>query len=443
MSKSRLFTTRRFIPAASLMLAASLALSACAKTDPAPAAGTGAAPAQGGTAASAKVKLNYWTPFSGGDGDFMNEMVKKFNEESKDTQVEILNSKSEDYYTKLQTAVASDQAPDVAVMHSARLPQFVPAGTLSPLDEHASSAGVNWGDFNKNILDSTVYDGRHYSIPLDTHALVMYYNTKFLDQAGVLKDGRPVFEKSPEGFTAFLQKIKDSVPKDVAPLAQPNVRIDAYWMFWGFYNQLKDGGKFYGEDGKKGALNNPAALQALEYVNSLYTKELIPPNINDAFKLFLEGKAAVLVTGVWGTGAFENAKGLEFGVVPMPQIYDQPATWGDSHTLVLPKHSKEDPAKQKAAVAFSNWLAQHGAMWAKAGHVPAVTKVTQSDEFKALKYRAEYVESANYVKYWPRNGKQGQINDEIIKEFEKMMFKKQDPAATLKNADAIIDKLNK
>ncbi|MCZ8520764.1 MULTISPECIES: ABC transporter substrate-binding protein [Paenibacillus] len=441
MAPKRSFLTRS-IPAASLLLAASLALSACAKTEPAPAAGAGQSPSEGSTAAAGKVKLTYWTPFSGGDGDFMNEMVKKFNEESKDTQVEILNSRSEDYYTKLQTSMMSSQAPDVAVMHSARLPQYVPAGQLSTLDELAGSAGVSWGDFNGNILSSTVYDGKHYSIPLDTHTLVMYYNTKYLEQAGVLKDGKPVLESSPEGFVNFLQKIKDSVPKDVAPLAQPNVRIDSYWMFWGFYNQLKDGGKFYAEDGKKGALNNPAALKALEYVNSLYTKELIPPNINDAFKLFLDGKAAVLVTGVWGTGAFENAKGLEFGVVPMPQIYDQPATWGDSHTLVLPKHTQDDPAKQKAALAFSNWLAQHGAMWAKAGHIPAVTKVAQSDEFKALKHRGDYIDSANFVKYWPRNPKQGQINDEIVKEFEKMMFKKQDAAATLKNADAIIEKLN-
>ncbi|UJF32521.1 ABC transporter substrate-binding protein [Paenibacillus hexagrammi] len=443
--------TKKAIGALSLVLTSSLVLGACAKTDEPSAAApssttaastdAGAASGSGASSSAAPVKISYWTPFSGGDGEFMTSMVKKFNEEQKEIQVEMLNTKSDDYYTKLQTAIVSDQAPDVAIVHASRMPQFAPSQFIVPLDDIAAKASVNWSDYNANILNSTVFDNKHYSLPLDTHALVMYYNKKFLDQAGVLKDGKPVYDNSPEGFVSFLQKIKDKVPGDIAPLAQPNVRIDSYWMWWGFYNQLKDGGKFYSEDGKKGALNNPAALKSLTYVDDLYKKGLIPPNINDAFKMFQDGKAAVLITGVWGTGAFESTQGLDFGVTTMPQIYDQPATWGDSHTLALPKHSKEDAAKQLAAVKFASWNTSHGDTWAQAGHVPAVVKATQSDMFKGLKYRSDYAKTADFVKYWPRDAKQAPINDEIIKEFEKMMNNKQDPATTLKNSDAIIEKM--
>ncbi|WP_458119557.1 ABC transporter substrate-binding protein [Paenibacillus sp. Z6-24] len=422
----------KFISTGMLLLAIMLVLSACAG---------GSQPSQSaeGGETAGKTKITFWTPFSGGDGEFMTAMIDRFNQENKEIQVEQLSNRSEDYYTKLQTSLASDQAPDLAVMHSSRMPQFVPSGYVTPLDDLASSAGVNWDEFNPTILESTIYDNQHYSIPLDTHAIVMYYNKKYLEQAGVLKDGKPVFEQSPEGFTEFLTKIKNAVPADVAPLAQPSVRIDAYWMFWGFYNQLTGGGKFYDANGKA-ELNNPQALEALEYVNSLYTSNLIPPNVNDAVKLFQDQKAAIVITGVWSTGAFENIKGLDFGVVPMPQIYDQPATWGDSHTLALPKHSKEDPAKQQAALTFANWLAQHGDMWAKAGHIPSVTKVLDSQEFKDLPYRSDYAKSADFVKYWPRNEKQGQVNDNVIKEFEKMMAGKQDPATTLEKSNAVIDK---
>jgi len=414
-------------------LALSLSLAACSS----PASQSGNGTQQAGQ----PVKITYWTPFSGGDGEFMAEMVRKFNEESKDVKVEQLNLKFDDYYTKLATAMAADQAPDVAVLHSTRLPQFTAAGFLNPVDDQAATTGVNWDDFNQTILESTAFDGKHFAIPLDTHLLVMYYNKKHLQQAGVLgNDGKPVIEPGPEGFVKFLQTIKDKVDPGIAPLAQPNVRIDSYWMWWSFYSQMKDGGKLYTEDGKASAINNPAALKALHYVNDLYKNQLIPPNINDAFKMFGEGKAAILVTGVWGVGAFESKPELDFGVAPVPQLYDQPGTWGDSHTLGFPKHNKQDPAKLQAAIKFANWIAQNSLTWAKAGHIPAVKKVQESTEYKNMKHRPDYVQSADFVKYFSRNPKQWPINDLSVKEFEAMMAGNQTPEQTLKNIE---DKVNK
>ncbi|RTE03067.1 ABC transporter substrate-binding protein [Paenibacillus whitsoniae] len=441
---------KKLITLSTLTAISMLTLSACSSTATTSTSANGtqapnATNAAKSTAAASgkKVKITYWTPFSGGDGDYMNAMVKKFNEESTDIVVEQDPSKADDYYTKLQTALAADQAPDVAIVHSSRLPQLAPAGYLNTLDDVAAKAGVNWNDFNQTILKSTVYDNKHYSIPLDTHVVVMYYNKKWLQQAGVLKDGKPDIAKGPEGYVNFLQKIKDTVPKDIAPLTEPNVRIDSLWLFWSWYNQMNDGGKVLSDDGKKSVLDNPAATKAIQYVNDLYKKQLIPPNIDDAFKMFQDGKAATLITGVWATGAFESTKDLDFGVMPVPTLYDRPAEWGDSHTLTLPKHSKDDPEKLKAAATFANWIAQHGSMWAQAGHIPAVDKVLQSDEFKKMKYRPDYADAGKSVVYFPRSDKWGLMNDAIIKEFEKMTVQKQTPEDALKNASKAVDDILK
>ena len=126
-----------------------------------------------------------------------------------------------------------------------------------------------------------------------------------------------------------------------------------------------------------------SALQSLNFVNSLYTQGLIIPNINDSVQNFAKGNAAVLITGVWATGTFEKIPDLNFGVTKIPQIYDHPAVWGDSHTFSLPYHEKPDKKKQIAALKFANWVAAHGASWAKAGHIPAVKQAVQSPSFKA------------------------------------------------------------
>ncbi|NIK77172.1 multiple sugar transport system substrate-binding protein [Paenibacillus castaneae] len=391
------------------------------------------------------IRLEYWTPFSGGDNQFMTQMVEKFNKEHPHIMVVQVNSRLDDYYSRLRTAILSGNAPDLAILHQTSLPQFVQNGYIEKLDEPARQIGLDWSAFRANIVNSTVYDDIHYAVPLDTHALVMYYNKTYLRKAGLLDStDKPRIGPGADGFEAFLQGIKDSVPADVAPMAQPSTRIDSVWLWWSLYNQLSGGGAFYNEDASKATFNNPQALKALNFISSLYKKKLIPPDINDAFKLFYDGKAAVLITGVWGMGAFEKAAKLDFGVISMPVLYDHPAVWGDSHTLAIPtKHSMTEEKKQ-AALTFMKWTAQHGAMWAEAGHVPSMTEVIESEPFKSLKNRSDYAASANYVAYWPRHVKQWSMVEILIQEFEKINYGEQTAEQALEIAvKRVNNELNK
>ncbi|WP_424766442.1 ABC transporter substrate-binding protein [Paenibacillus sp. sgz302251] len=381
------------------------------------------------------IRLEYWTPFSGGDNQFMTQMVNRFNQENPAIKVVQVNSRLDDYYSRLRTAIMSGSAPDLAILHQTSLPQFVQNGYIENLAESAAQIGLDWSGFHSNILDSTVYNGQHYAVPLDTHALVMYYNKTYLRAAGLLDAAdKPVIGHGAKAFEAFLEELKASVPHGVAPMAQPSTRIDAVWLWWSLYNQFNGGGTFYNEDASEAVFNNPQALKALSYIAGLYQKKLIPPDINDAFKLFYDGQAAVLITGMWGTGAFENAEKLDFGVIPMPVLYDHAAVWGDSHTLVIPtKHAMTDQKKQ-AALTFAKWFVEHGSQWAEAGHVPSMTKVVASEPFNKLKYRSDYAATANYVAYWPRHVKQWSIVEILIQEFEKINYGQQTPEQALQAA---------
>jgi multiple sugar transport system substrate-binding protein len=390
---------------------------------------------------ASKLRITFWSPFSGGDGQFMDALVQQYNNENTDhIKVEQINNNSGDYYTKLPTAIVTEEAPDVAIVHSSKYSQYTPAGFLTDINELALEAGVHWEDFNPTILKSTVMNDKHYGIPLDTHLEVMYYNKKWLRQAGLLDVlDKPVLSLGEDGFTQFLKTLQLNIPPNIAPLAEPNVRIDSFWIWYSIYSQMNgNGGRMYTDDGKAAAINNPQALKSLQYINSLYTSKLIPPNINDSMASFASGEAAVLITGVWATGTFEKINGLDFGVMKLPQIYDHPAAWGDSHTFSLPYHTERDKQKEIAAIKFANWVAQHGASWARAGHIPAVTKAVNSAEFQSLKYRPDYASSAYDVKYFPNNPLQGKINDELVREFEKMMAGQLSPQEVLQNAEKII-----
>lgn len=409
----------------STLLAASLSACSTASTG----TGSGSTAASGGdtsknasasaTPAGKAVEITYWNLFGGGDGDFMDAMVKKFNDTHKDSiVVKPVRLEWGEYYTKLMAAVASGTGPDVGISHATRLPELVAKNVATPLDPLAQPANIDWNAFNENILASTVIDNKHYAIPLDTHAQVFFYNKKLLKDYGLLgDDGKPKLDPGPDGFVKLLAAIKDKSSGKTIPLVLPTAQgSDIYWLWWTFYKQLGGAGLFT-DDFSKASFNNDQGKAATEFLGRLIKQDkVLPGNLTpDNFqKLFEDGKAATAVMGVWATGALEKVKGLDFGVMPMPTIMSQPAVWGDSHTLILPTQKNPNPQKQKAALEFANWISQNGAMWAQAGHVPAFKAVLTSDDFKKLPYRADYAATtANNVKYFSKSPKQWPVNDAI------------------------------
>jgi multiple sugar transport system substrate-binding protein len=377
--------------------------------------GSASAPSTGGV-----VKLNYWVPFSGGDGDFMKAMVEKFNQSQQGIQVTMLNTPSAEYYTKLRTAIAAKQGPDIAVVHASRMPDFAPTNALESLDDVAAEAGIDWNSFNQNILKETVVDNKHLAIPLDTHAQIMFYNKAILRTAGLLDaNDKPNIPAGPDGFLTYLKEVKAKVPTDVMPFATTSATNQPFWAWWSLYSQL--GGKLLSEDGTKAAFNNENGLKALQLLETMVKDGVWPKNIANGGEIFIANKAALSFNGVWYVGTAEKTQGLDFGVMPVPQIFDQKAVWGDSHTLAIPTQTTEDRAKMVAAAKFANWLGDNGAMWGQAGHVPSKPAVFESAEFKALPNRGDYVELASYVSFLPSHPKTAAISDMMKANFNLMM----------------------
>lgn len=70
------------------------------------------------------VTVEYWNLFGGGDAEFMDEIVEKFNETHENIEVDVTRLEWEEYYTKLKTATASGNGPDIAISHVTRLKEL-------------------------------------------------------------------------------------------------------------------------------------------------------------------------------------------------------------------------------------------------------------------------------------------------------------------------------
>jgi multiple sugar transport system substrate-binding protein len=69
-----------------------------------------------------------WNLFGGGDAEYMQAIVDKFNESQSEFFVNNVMQEFDEYYTKLLTSVAAGKGPDLAIAHSHVLPELVNQG---------------------------------------------------------------------------------------------------------------------------------------------------------------------------------------------------------------------------------------------------------------------------------------------------------------------------
>lgn len=419
--------------ALTLLLSVSMILSACSGNS---------GGADGDAASEGKVSLSFWTLFDGGDGANMQALVDEFNKTHPDIEVKNTKLAWGEYYTKLVTAVGNGNGPDIGISHSSRLPDLIDQGVVTELDTPAADAGVDWNSYNQNLLSAVTVDDQHYAVPIDTHAFIMFYNKKLLKEAGLLgEDGKPVLEQSADGFVSFLKTLKEKLPAKVTPFALSNNNDDPFRLWWSLYSQL-GGNDVISDDLKSAAIDKEKGIQAADYIQKLYTEGYIKKNDPDFYKNFQSGTAAITMTGVWTTGTWESTKDFEFGAMPIPKFYDQEATWGDSHTIILPLTQDEDEAKRKAAMIFADWVADNGQVWAKAGHIPSKPSVLEKQEFKDMPYRSDYSEVASVVKFSKKSTKTAQIREEVAFKFlNEVWVNKMTPADAMNNMEAGIQKI--
>ncbi|MEW4428589.1 ABC transporter substrate-binding protein [Paenibacillus pabuli] len=419
--------------ALTLLLSVSMILSACSGNS---------GGADGDAASGGKVSLSFWTLFDGGDGANMQALVDEFNKTHPDIEVKNTKLAWGEYYTKLVTAVGNGNGPDIGISHSSRLPDLIDQGVVTELDTPAADAGVDWNSYNQNLLSAVTVDDQHYAVPIDTHAFIMFYNKKLLKEAGLLgEDGKPVLEQSADGFVSFLKTLKEKLPAKATPFALSNNNDDPFRLWWSLYSQL-GGNDVISDDLKSAAIDKEKGIKAADYIQKLYTEGYIKKNDPDFYKNFQSGTAAITMTGVWTTGTWESTKDFEFGAMPIPKFYDQEATWGDSHTIILPLTQDEDEAKRKAAMIFADWVADNGQVWAKAGHIPSKPSVLEKQEFKDMPYRSDYSEVASVVKFSKKSTKTAQIREEVAFKFlNEVWVNKMTPADAMNNMEAGIRKI--
>lgn len=361
--------------------------------------------------AIAQQNITWWDFLSGGDGVRMKALINRFNEEHPDIKISATTLEwGIPYYTKVRTAVAVKQGPDIMTYHLSRLPLGLEEGALDEISEDdLKNAGVAKSDFfDASVSAASDSDGKLYAVPFDIHSIVLYYNKKYLEGSRFLDtDDKLTGIESLKDFEEALALAKEKGAE--APVTYATG--DDGGTYRVFYTLLRQqGGELIKDKQVLPGDSLDKASKAIEVMTHWGKEEWQPEQAayEASVALFTSGRSAFMLNGVWEVPtlvdlAKKGTLGFEWGAVQVPNLMGIKTTWADSHAFAIPKNTGMTPEKRKAVMTVIGWMEKNSASWADAGHIPAYKPVAEGDDFKKMKPNATYSSLANDASYDPRS----------------------------------------
>ena len=202
-------------------------------------------------------------------------------------------------------------------------------------------------------------------------------------------------------------------------------------------------------DGGTATINTPEARAAVRAITQLFDGGYANPKLNyaDSQQAFLNGEVAILVNGTWVVDFYtaEAAKeetGLDrYYVADFPTLFDEGATWADSHMWVIASPVKQDQDEYQAALKVLAFINDHNIDWARTGHMAVRKSVLESDEYANLPHRSEYTGTAAIARDTPPSPRYGAIQDVLNRELQAIWLTGKDVKAALSDAEAEVQDL--
>jgi multiple sugar transport system substrate-binding protein len=385
--------------------------------------------------AEAKTQLRVVVAYySAATQEIFEGMARDFSAAHPDADVKIEVVQWDNLEQRLTTDIAGGTAPDIAMIGTRWLVDFVKNDVAEPLDSYVTPEFK--GRFIENFMAPSTISGKLYGLPVAASARAMYYNKDLLAKAGI-KD-------PPENWDALVadaKKVK-GLGNDIYGFALQGKEIetDAYW----YYSLWTHGGELI--EGGKSGIASPSAIAALSLYRSLIDEGLTEPsptgyNRQDIERLFKQGRIGMILTGPWLRGQIKTeAPNLNYGIAPIPAGTTK-ATYGVTDDLMVFKSSQQKKLAWQflSETAFSpKWRID---FTTKEGFLPVTKVEAEQPQFTGDPQLKAFIEMIPYAHFAPPIPNWEQIADTTIRGLQKVYTGETKPEAALKEAAGSIDSI--
>jgi multiple sugar transport system substrate-binding protein len=314
---------------------------------------------------------------------YYKDLETRFMAANPTIKVEHENVSWDDILVKGRTLISTKSYPDVLNLNT--FSEFAAEGLLYKASDLFTEEKLK--DFVPAFRDNSKYKGVEYAVPDLASARMFFINKALFYGAGNTKIPTTWAE-----VTAASKKIKAKYGSKVYPLAIPlgSEEAQAEFQIWAGGN----GGRYFNETTEKWVINsaeNLATLNQLKaWVKAGYTQpNPASTNRTDAFKLFSQGKVAMINASVFFPSTLKDYKSkVDYGVAPFPAATasKKPITLGVQDYFMAFKK----PGNQDAVSKYLNFLYEGknyaGFLKATGGFIPATKSASTEVDSSLLPF---------------------------------------------------------
>jgi multiple sugar transport system substrate-binding protein len=232
---------------------------------------------------------------------------------------------------KLTIAFAGGVQPDVFQIGAEYVGGLAYRGMAQPLDDRIARWGAK-DDFFPASWNTCVYQGKVYGLPYLSAPRVLLYRKDLLKQAG--------FTKCPDTWEELAAAAQRMTVREGSVTKLAGMNLPVSWQI--FVEFLwENGGEIFTADGRRSRLDEPAAVEALQFYTDLYNKyKVCPtsgmPQVGGSIPVFASEKAAMEIQnqfGLYNVRKYAPKLLPEVGIGPTPR------------------------RKQRVVTVYTDWLA--------------------------------------------------------------------------------------
>ncbi|MFW6287905.1 MAG: extracellular solute-binding protein, partial [bacterium] len=235
----------------------------------------------------------------------MTEAIARFEADNPGVTIKHVPIQNDNYKTKLQTAMAADNEPDIFMTWgSSSLEKYVANDKVLDLSSYLDEDWLE--NFTPAAMDLGIIDDKQYGIPVTNMATaVIWYRTDLFEDNGL---------EVPETYEELLevgQVLKDN---GITPFTLANKTMWTGSMYFVYLVDRIGGPEAFRDAvNRKGAFNDEAFIEAGRVIQELVEKGYFTDGVNgmdedtgQSRAMIYADRAAMYLMGTWANGVFES-----------------------------------------------------------------------------------------------------------------------------------------
>jgi multiple sugar transport system substrate-binding protein len=394
---------------------------------------------------SNRIKWSTWA--SANEAKRFQAVTNKFNADHK-TNVQFIGIPSyDDYLPKILAELNAGLAPDVFYAADEHIIKFIQTQTITELTPllSSSSSPVKPGDYYSGLWGaSRTHSGKLYSIPTDCNPIVIWYNKKVLRQAGITEMPADLFAQGKWTRDVF-QEMLDKVHA----INKYGYILDNDSMLYHYSWVIGNGGIIYDNGGYGNFVANqdPKAIEIFEWLaDNVRAKKMVYAATFSSNQgedlMFMANQVAFLSVGRYYLSEFQQTKGLEYDIAPLPSATGKMMPTGVFLAYIVMNKQTKNP--NLAFEFLTYYVSRDGEIFRLKDAGNAVPSVKGADQVVLEgndPEHAQYLIDARNIGFATFASEMGTpgLSADIVSAFDPVFLKGADVRATLDKTAAMVN----